>query len=87
MGGVVTCDNMPKTPILINSIRLKNFKAFQDTGILPLKRITPLVGKNSAGKFLISKSIFLLSQTSDKQAQMTHISVLLATTLTPHIVV
>ena len=55
---------MPKTPILINSIRLKNFKAFQDTGILPLKRITLLVGKNSAGKSSLIKSILGASQTS-----------------------
>jgi|GEM_PF-2354567 len=55
---------MPKTPVFIKSIRLKNFKAFQDTGILPLKRITLLVGKNSAGKSSLIKSILGASQTS-----------------------
>ena len=51
-------------PTFIDSIRLRNFKAFQDTGTLPLKRITLLVGKNSAGKSSLIKSILGASQTS-----------------------
>ena len=55
---------MPKKTTLIDSICLKNFKAFQDTGTLPLKKITLLVGKNSAGKSSLIKSILGASQTS-----------------------
>jgi len=55
---------MAKKTTLIDSICLKNFKAFQDTGTLPLKQITLLVGKNSAGKSSLIKSILGASQTS-----------------------
>ena len=55
---------MIKKTTLIDSICLKNFKAFQDTGTLPLKKITLLVGKNSAGKSSLIKSILGASQTS-----------------------
>jgi len=49
---------------LITSIRLENFKAFIDTGRIPLKPITLLVGKNSAGKSSLIKAILGASQTS-----------------------
>jgi AAA15 family ATPase/GTPase len=54
---------------LITSIRLENFKAFIDTGNIPLKPITLLVGKNSAGKSSLIKAILAASQTA-RQAKL-----------------
>ena len=47
----------------ISSIRLKKFKAFKDSGTIPLKPLTFIVGKNSSGKSTILKSIAAFSQT------------------------
>jgi predicted ATPase len=54
---------------LITSIRLEKFKAFIDTGTIPLKPITLLVGKNSAGKSSLIKAILAASQTA-RQARL-----------------
>tara|TARA_B100001094_G_scaffold50051_1_gene45570 strand:+ start:1109 stop:2584 length:1476 start_codon:yes stop_codon:yes gene_type:complete len=54
---------------LIDSIRLENFKAFQDTGTIPLKKITLLVGKNSAGKSSLIKGILASAQTARQDSQ------------------
>ena len=48
---------------MIKSIRLTNFKAFQDTGILELRPITVLAGPNSGGKSSILQSLLLFKQT------------------------
>jgi predicted ATPase len=48
----------------IRSIRLENFKAFKDSQPIPLKPITILIGKNSAGKSSILKAILASSQTA-----------------------
>ena len=48
---------------MIRSLRLQNFKAFEDTGILELKPITVLAGPNSGGKSSILQSLLLLKQT------------------------
>jgi predicted ATPase len=48
----------------LKSIRLENFKAFKDTGVIPLKPLTILVGKNSSGKSTILKAILGCSQTA-----------------------
>ena len=34
----------------IDNIRIKNFKAFKDTGSVKLTKLNLVVGKNSAGK-------------------------------------
>ena len=48
---------------MIKSLRLQNFKAFEDTGILELKPLTVLAGPNSGGKSSILQSLLLLKQT------------------------
>ena len=48
---------------MIKSLRLQNFKAFEDTGTLELKPITVLAGPNSGGKSSILQSLLLLKQT------------------------
>lgn len=50
---------------MIKSMRLKNFKAFEDTGVLELRPITVLAGPNSGGKSSILQSLLLLKQTLD----------------------
>jgi len=53
-----------RTEAFIRSIRLENFKAFKDSQPIPLKPITILIGKNSAGKSSILKAILASSQTA-----------------------
>jgi len=48
---------------VIKTFRLHNFKAFRDTGEIPLKPITVIAGPNSAGKSSILQSLLLLKQT------------------------
>ena len=55
---------------MIKSIRLRNFKAFEDTGILNLSPITVLAGPNSGGKSSILQSLLLLKQTLDSPADV-----------------
>ena len=55
---------------MIKSLRLQNFKAFEDTGILQLRPITVLAGPNSGGKSSILQSLLLLKQTLDSPANI-----------------
>lgn len=48
---------------MIKTLRLRNFKAFEDTGYIELKPITVLAGPNSAGKSTVLQSLLLLKQT------------------------
>ena len=48
---------------MIKSLRLKNFKAFEDTGAIQFKPMTVLAGPNSGGKSSILQSLLLLKQT------------------------
>ena len=48
---------------MIKSLRLKNFKAFEDTGVIQFKPMTVLAGPNSGGKSSILQSLLLLKQT------------------------
>ena len=50
---------------MIRTMRLQNFKAFEDTGEIELKPITVLAGPNSGGKSSILQSLLLLKQTLD----------------------
>jgi len=54
--------------VLLDSIRIENFKAFRDTGVVPLKPITLLVGKNSAGKSSLIKAILACMQHSQSSS-------------------
>lgn len=48
---------------MIKTIRLHNFKAYRDTGVIQLKPITVIAGANSGGKSTILQSLLLLKQT------------------------
>lgn len=50
---------------MIKTMRLRNFKAFEDTGTVLIKPITVLAGPNSGGKSSILQSLLLLKQTLD----------------------
>lgn len=49
----------------IQAIRLKNLRALADTGVINLRPITLLVGKNSAGKSTFARIFPLLRQSSE----------------------
>jgi len=51
---------------MLREFQLKNFKAFADTGLLPLRPITLIYGPNSAGKSSIIQSLMLLKQTLEE---------------------
>ena len=44
------------------AVRLINFKSFKDSGWVPLKKLTFLMGNNSAGKSSIIKALHFLRQ-------------------------
>jgi predicted ATPase len=48
---------------MINSLKLDNFKAFEQTGEITISPLTVIVGKNSSGKSSILHSLLLLKQT------------------------
>jgi len=52
---------------MIKTMRLKNFKAFKDTGQIELKPITVLAGPNSSGKSSVLQSLLLLKQTFETE--------------------
>jgi predicted ATPase len=47
---------------MLKSIRLKNFKCFQDSGKIELNPLTILCGTNSCGKTTIIQSMLFLKQ-------------------------
>lgn len=51
----------------LESVSLRNLRSLQDTGIVELKPITILVGKNSVGKSTFLRSFPLLRQSCEKQ--------------------
>jgi predicted ATPase len=52
-------------PIVITSLALKNFKAWQHTGDVSFGPITAFFGSNSSGKTSFLQSLLLLKQTTD----------------------
>jgi len=48
---------------MLTEIQLKNFKAWRDTGAVPLRPVTMLLGTNSSGKSSLIQSLLLLKQT------------------------
>lgn len=52
---------------MLRSLRLKNFKAFADTGPMDVKPVTLLLGPNSSGKSTIIQSLLLLKQTAESR--------------------
>ena len=54
--------------VQVDALRIINFKAFEDTGWIPIKPITYLMGGNSAGKSSILKAIKFISSVLTKDA-------------------
>ena len=54
---------------MIESITLKNYKAFEDVTI-PIKPLTILLGANSVGKSSIIQMLMLLHQTAEERQGM-----------------
>lgn len=53
---------------MLNSVRLRNFKSFEDSGDTTIKPITLLCGPNSSGKSSIFKSLLLLKQSFENNS-------------------
>jgi AAA ATPase domain len=53
---------------MLRSVRLKNFRSFEDTGDVDLRRLNVLIGANNAGKtsFLSAVELFLRSGSSTR---------------------
>jgi|YNPNPStandDraft_1061719.scaffolds.fasta_scaffold130547_2 predicted ATPase len=49
------------------SIRVQNFKGYEDTGEIPLKPLTFLIGPNSGGKSTLLQVFLLLRQTVESR--------------------
>jgi predicted ATPase len=52
---------------MIKKIRIRNFKAFQDSGEIEIKPITVLIGANSSGKSSIMQALLVLRQTMESR--------------------
>ncbi|HEY3844711.1 MAG TPA: AAA family ATPase, partial [Acidimicrobiales bacterium] len=48
--------------MLIKSIRMQNFRAFEDSGWVPLGRITVVIGKNNSGKSSLVRAFGILQE-------------------------
>ena len=56
---------------MLTNIRLRNFKAFKDTGNIPIAPLTVLTGPNSSGKSAIIRAMMALRQTIESRDQNT----------------
>ena len=53
----------------MKSIRIKNLRSLRDTGEIPIKPITLLIGENSSGKSTFLRSLLLLQQSIDSRTR------------------
>lgn len=53
---------------MFESLRLRNFKSYRDSGEIPLKPLTVIVGANNAGKSTILQALLVLKQTLDDRS-------------------
>jgi predicted ATPase len=58
---------------MFTRLRLVNFKAWEDTGEIPLKPVTMLLGTNSSGKSTLIQSLLLLKQTVQSPDRSIHL--------------
>jgi energy-coupling factor transporter ATP-binding protein EcfA2 len=54
---------------MFKSLRLKNFKAYKDSGEVPLAPLTIIVGKNNSGKSTLFHGLLALAQTAQDSEQ------------------
>jgi len=59
---------------MIKKLRVRNFKAFEDTGYIDLAPMTVLAGPNSGGKSSILQSLLLLKQTLQREEDYIELS-------------
>jgi len=59
---------------MFTQLKLRNFKTWQDTGDIPLKPITVLLGTNSSGKSSLIQSLLLLKQTVQSPDRSIHLN-------------
>ena len=59
---------------MIHRIRLKNFKAWKDSGDVTLAPVTMLLGTNSSGKSTLLQSLLLLKQTVNSPDRTIHLN-------------
>jgi len=59
---------------MFTQLRLKNFKAWKDTGSLALRPVTLLLGVNSSGKSSLIQSLLLLKQTVQSPDRSIHLN-------------
>ncbi len=52
----------------VSSVRLRNFRCYRDSGDIPFRPLTIILGPNNVGKSTIINSILLLKQTVDVDA-------------------
>jgi predicted ATPase len=58
----------------LTSIRLENFKSFEDSGEIPLAPLTVIFGRNNTGKSSILQSLLILHQTLDAPADVARLN-------------
>lgn len=58
---------MKKGSVLLNSIRIQNLRSLKDTGNIPLRPLTLLVGGNSSGKSTFLRTFPLIKQSLNKR--------------------
>src|SRR5690349_17989696 len=56
---------MYRSAMPITSLRLKNFRCFADSRVVPIKPLTVVFGQNNSGKSSLLYSLLLLRQTLD----------------------
>lgn len=58
---------------MITKLRIQNFKSLKDTGSLPIRPLTFLVGPNSSGKSSVLQSLLMLKQTIESKDTTTRL--------------
>jgi AAA15 family ATPase/GTPase len=51
---------------MIEGFRLNNFKAFADSGFIPLSALSCIVGRNSSGKSALINALVILNRVLKK---------------------